>query len=98
MFKTKGRQEKKDMKKGTKEGRKRDGGREKERRKERKEGRKKEENKQFYEMKTHKGGKWQNILDKCIKAVPHTDLTGFSSWAHRKATLASLPGSPVSAY
>ena len=93
MFKTKGRKAGEKRKKGTKEGRKRDGGREKERRKGRK-----EENKQVHEMKTHKGGKWQNILDKCIKAVPHIDLAGFSSWAHRKATLASLPGSPVSAY
>lgn len=76
-----------------KERREMEGGRKKEGKKERK-----KENKQFHEVKTHKAGKWQNILDKCIKAVPHIDLAGFSSWAHRKATLASLPGSPVSAY
>lgn len=77
-----------------KEERKRDGGREKEKG----EKGRKDENKQFHEMKTHKGAKRQNTLDKCLRAVPNIDFAGFSSWAHRKATLASLPGSPVSAY
>lgn len=76
-----------------KEERKRDGGREEGKGKK---GRK-EENKQFHEMKTQKGATWQNTLGKCIRAAPHIDFAGFSSWAHRKATLASLPGSPVSA-